>query len=238
MRQRAPQRHGQEAAACQQCQQQGDRRRQAARERQCAQRQADQHGIARTGRLDVAHRAVHEEGDQRPLQGDGQRLVAEHQQTQAAQVHQHGGVGQGAAVVVGFGLAAEGQAQRLGFRAAAQVEHGVPDRHGADHKDADVGHAGRHRAAHQPAEQLDAQRAEPERERAFVGQRQAGDIGRQPVVHTALRHAPHDAEARCVFLPQVASDQAWQDVQQAQSKQGPARQGEGGGGGETDWFHQ
>ena len=41
-----------------------------------------------------------------------------------------------------------------------------------------------------------------------------------------------------IFLPRVAANQPRQDIQQAKCEQGPARQGDGGGGGKADWFHR
>jgi hypothetical protein len=218
--------------------QQRERRGVAARQREQAQRDADEHGVARRGVLDVAHRAEQEPGQQGPLQCDGQGLVAVQQQAQAAEVDQDGRVGQRAAIVVRFRLAAEGQAQRLCFRAPAQVERRVPQRQGAQREDADGRDARPEHVAHEPAEQLDAQCAEPERQRPLVGHGQAGDMGHQPVLDAAVRHRPHDAEAGGIILPRIAPDEARQDVQQAECVQSPAWQREGGGGGKADGFHR
>jgi len=78
--------------------------------------------------------------------------MALQQQAEAAQIDQDGGIGQGAAVIVGFGLAAESQAQRLGFRTPSEPERGLPQRHGAEHEQADGRHARCQHVAQQPAE--------------------------------------------------------------------------------------
>nr|GEU28109.1 hypothetical protein [Tanacetum cinerariifolium] len=199
------------------------RRDPAVGQRQQADGQAAQGGIAQRRRFHVAHRAVEHEGGQRHAQRIRRGFVAVHQQAQAAEIDQDGGIGQGAAEIVGLGLAAKGQAQRLRILAPAQVEGGVPQRQHAEQEDGHRAHAGGQHVTEQPTEQLDAERADPERQRAFVGNGQAGNIGQQPVLPAAMRHGPHDAEAGgVVVLPRFAADQAGQDVEQAQGKQGQA----------------
>ncbi len=66
-------------------------------------------------------------------------------------------------------------------------------------------------------------------QRPRVGDRRAEHVRQQPVGDTAVsgavRHRPHRAERRRVLaLPRIATDQARQDVQQAQRDQRPARQ--------------
>ncbi|MFM2088925.1 MAG: hypothetical protein RLZZ237_3794 [Pseudomonadota bacterium] len=172
----AQRRQAQEQGAQEQGDGQRHRRDPAAREGQSAQCQAQQGGIAQRCQFHIAYGAVQQVGQQRHIQRFGRDVMAVGQQAQATEVDQDGGVGQGTAEVVRFGLAAKGQAQRLGVATAAQVESRVPDGQGADGEDTNGGRACAEHLAIDPAEQFDEDGAQPEGQRAFLGHGHAGDI--------------------------------------------------------------
>src|SRR5450830_725441 len=161
------------------------------------------------------------------------------QQAKEAEINQKCTIGQCATIIARFWLAAKSQLERLRFGTTAQQIGGIPDRQRTDQEASDGGNARRQWIAEQAAEQLDANRTKPVGQRTLGRHSHAGDIRCQPILQYAMRHGPHDAETgRIIVFPRVAADQAWQDIEQTERNQSPARQSMGRGGSETDGLHQ
>ena len=69
------------------------------------------------------------------------------------------------------------------------------------------------------AQKFNKNSAQPIRQRAGVAQRQARDIGPQPVGQRAIGHGQHHAKTRRLLTPYAAPCQAGDDVQQSHQNQ-------------------
>ena len=161
----------------------------------------------------------------REVAGDFMRQLG---QPEAGEQGEQPGIGHGARIVFGVGLAAEGEGHGLGTRAARQVVHGVPGGQQRQHQQGNEGQAGRHLGGEPAWRPLQRERAEPEGEQAVAVGRESGQRGGQPVA-APLGQFQHVAERGDIDVaPGVASDETRHHVGQAQQQQRPARQGAGG----------
>ncbi|KAG1248767.1 hypothetical protein G6F68_013658 [Rhizopus microsporus] len=174
----------------------------------------------------------------------GRGLVGALQDAYGGQQQQQGRVRQHAAVVARGGFAAEGQGQRLGFRAAAQQVSAVPDAHRGDAEPQQVRQASGGDVAHEGAKQPDAGRAHPGDQRAFFGVRQQSHLRQQPGDAAFADRRDHGRQSdRIVRFPRVAHEQAGHDIGQRQAQQNQSGELCGGHGrepgrsGKRKWGH-
>ena len=140
---------------------------------------------------------------------------------------QHGAVGDGAGVVDGLGLAAEGKGHRLRRVGARQVVGGVPGQHQDQHQQQREGNARRHRGVEPGVEKRDEGGTQPVRHQRGVSGRPASAGDSQGARPSAM--AGHVAESSDVgVLPGVPAEHARQHVGGAEQQQRQPRQPLGG----------
>lgn len=121
----------------------------------------------------------------------------------------HGAVGDDAAVAAGRGFAAEGESDRLRFRALGKPKRTVPNAGRRQGKPKDRCGAICLHISRQVAKKLDEKRGDPSSERAGGMNAGAEHIREQPIGKRALRHRGSDAEAGGVAKrPQITRPKA------------------------------
>ena len=163
--------------------------------------------------------------DQREQRCLGHGFVQAHDDAERGQHQQDGDVREHPAVVARARFAAERQRDGLGLGASREPISGVPD---APRGQREPEHRRQARGIHraeQAAEEPDQERADPERQRSFLGQRLAHDAGQEPFGRPPLRHRPHHPEGRSVLeAPGIATEETGHHVGHQQREQHPARQ--------------